>query len=152
MVKHAQISIEFILVFGFALLLLIPTVYLFYQQGLDSTVEIESQQLVGVGNAIVADVEQIFLFGPDSFKTLQFRLSSRIENITLLTDNSTELIITKMVRGEPHNLVFFSRYPMRIGSCTGVEQFSTDFLHNPGPKSLRIRSCGTYVSIKEIKE
>ncbi len=123
--KRGQISIEFILILSFALVLLVPTIYLFYNQSVASTTEIETRQIVSVGNAIIRDVEQIYTFGQGSFKTLQFRLPSRIENMSLVADNTTELVIYKDIVGLDHTMVFFSRYPMRIGSCKNQKPFST---------------------------
>ncbi len=148
-IKRGQISVEFVLIFSFAMLLLVPTIYLFYNQSLDSVVEIETQQLVSIGNQILSDAQQIYVYGSGSAKTLTFRLPKSVENISIVGGHSTELVITSNIQGSFHNLVFFGQYNMSIGNCSTQSSFSENFLRNPGQKSIRIESCGTFVAIRE---
>ncbi|MBI4144802.1 hypothetical protein HY493_01190 [Candidatus Woesearchaeota archaeon] len=79
----AQVAMEYLILIGFVMAMLIPLVLLFYSQSADTALQVRSQQVRTIGQEIVEKAETVYYLGEPS--RLQFRVffPESIENVTL---------------------------------------------------------------------
>ncbi len=90
----AQISTEYIMIVGFALLLTIPTVIIFYSQSSSNLEQINSMQAKSVARKIVDNAEKVYYLGKPSVTTIKVLMPQRMESVSI---SGRELVIS--IRG-----------------------------------------------------
>jgi len=81
MPKKAQASAEYILVSSLILLIILPTIYIFYSYSNKSSEEIRQSQVNKVGTDIVDAAEQVYYLGEPSKTTLDAIMPDGVEKI-----------------------------------------------------------------------
>lgn len=149
--RKTQISIEFMMVVGFAMLLIIPGIYFFYTQVNDSTFAISSSRTETIANNVIQQVEYVYPQARNTFTTIDFLLPEQVVNMTVLKRSSSslgnDLVFEMDLGGMTHHIVVFTRYPIFIGTCENPNQLLPGDFFTSGQKSLRMRSCDGNVSI-----
>ena len=69
--KRGQVSVEYIMVVGFAFLMIIPLIVVFYSSSNDLNDQITSSQADKIANEIVAAADQVYFQGPPTMKTIK---------------------------------------------------------------------------------
>ena len=83
MKKRGQVSVEFITIFSFSLVMLIPLVIIFYDQIGDTKDSLYNNQIYNIVSKIVDKSETIFYYGQPSKTTLKAFFPDNIENVTI---------------------------------------------------------------------
>ncbi|MFH1770225.1 MAG: hypothetical protein ABH828_01575 [archaeon] len=82
MVKKGQVSMEFLLVTGFAFLLLIPILILFLTQTQDINEDVTAAQVNKLGEELVGSVNNVYYLGEPTKKTINAYIPKYVESIT----------------------------------------------------------------------
>lgn len=152
-IAKAQMSIEYLILTGFLLMLLIPAIYLAYTYTNSLSYEATGAQMAVIGKRIIDNIEYIYPYGKDTKTTVSFELPARIINISVR--NSTpawtgyELYAQIDIEGKNHTMVFFTDIPIYMGNCSEQYGLSQSFIQNQGKKRILVQSCGKNVSIQE---
>jgi uncharacterized protein (UPF0333 family) len=148
--SKSQASLEYLIILGIALFLLIPIIGLFYSSSADSQSQTSSNLNIINGRKLVSSAETVFYQGKNSKLKVQLTFPDNIESIAI--KNGT-LEITSVFDGETSAFVFFSSIPLALGDCDSQASFITDnsFLAG-GSKQLFVKSCGNNVSIYDFPE
>ena len=129
-----QASFEAAWVFALLFLVLIPMIFVFQRYAAGLSQEIAAQQVVVIGNNIVASAETVYYLGEPSRLTLYETFPPGILNLTLLGAN--ELVFTLAGSGE---VVFLA--PVGLQGSFGASAFS------PGEKRISVEASGSAVNI-----
>lgn len=81
--KRGQVSIEFISVFGFVFLMMIPLIVIFYDQSGAVQDAVASNHLRNVGIKIVDKAETVYYLGQPSKTTLKVQFPTNIESFNI---------------------------------------------------------------------
>ena len=130
----AQVSVEFITVFGFVLLMTVPLVTIFFDQSEAVKDRIAENQLRNIAIKIADKAETMYYLGEPSRTTLKAYFPERIENV-----NITQRTIIFEYRRAGNALSPIS-YTSRVNISGTI---STE----PGIHYLEIRSLGDEISI-----
>ncbi len=84
--KRVQASIEYIIVFSLAFIVLLPMIYMFQGYSTKSSEQIVTSNIAVIGNDIVNAAESVYYMGSDSRLTLDETMPEGIKNITLTRD------------------------------------------------------------------
>ena len=90
--SKAQISLEFLLVVGFAFLMTIPLIIIFYQQSETLDTEITSSQIDKVASEIRDAADEVYYLGTPSKKTVTIYMPEGVQSITL-TGNKIVFVV-----------------------------------------------------------
>ncbi|RJQ16829.1 hypothetical protein C4573_02070 [Candidatus Woesearchaeota archaeon] len=85
--KYAQVSVEYILIVGFAFLLTIPLLLIFNTQSRDMNQGISDAQIIRVADEINAAINAVYYLGPPSTKTVTLYFPQGI-NAVMSTNTS----------------------------------------------------------------
>lgn len=140
--RKAQVSIEYLFILSLALAIIIPGSALFYNYSKDSNEKIVASQINRIGNNIIANAEQMYTIGKDSWVTLEVNFPESTLN-AYVVDNS-ELVITYQTPRGVTEAVFFTDIPIQGLYSTNV---SSEF--HVGTMKVKIESEGDIVSIGE---
>ena len=81
--SKAQVSMEFLMVIGFAFLLTIPLVIIFYQQSKTINTDVTSTQVDKVASEIRDAADEVYYLGEPSKKTVKVYMPEGIKSITI---------------------------------------------------------------------
>jgi uncharacterized protein (UPF0333 family) len=87
---RAQISMEFLMVVGFAFLMTVPLVIIFYQQSQNLTTEVSASQVDKIASEIRDAADEVYYLGTPSKKTITVFMPETIKSIII--DNTTKII------------------------------------------------------------
>ncbi|MBN1793147.1 hypothetical protein JW826_05680 [Candidatus Woesearchaeota archaeon] len=82
--KDAQVSLEFLLVVGFAMLMSLPLIFVFYKQSETLNTEIAGSQVEKVASEIRDAADEVYYLGAPSKKTLTVYMPKNINAISIL--------------------------------------------------------------------
>jgi len=152
--KSGQAMVEYLMMIGVALLILIPTIVFFSSQTNDLTTSATFTKLDSIGSSLVESIDSIYILGEDSKTSLSVNVPAGLQNITFLNYTSgsqllsNDLIFHARSGTVNSQLLFVTTYPFFIGNCTGNSiPFPDSFVQNPGRKDFTITSCGDSVAI-----
>jgi hypothetical protein len=80
--KRSQTAMEFLIIFGFVFVMLIPLLIIFQLQTHETKDQLYSNQIRNIGSKIIDKAESIYYLGEPSKSTLKVMLPEKIENIT----------------------------------------------------------------------
>lgn len=154
----AQVSLEYLVVLGFALLLLVPVVSLFQASSAQSEDLTNSNLIILAGRAFLSNAESVFYQGTNSRVKVEVFFPGNIENITIANiagSGRSELTFSAVFNGLESDFVFFSPINLSFGTasspCSGGSLPPDSFLDG-GNKIIFIHSCGGNVSIYEFQD
>ncbi len=106
--NKSQASVEFVLVFSLAFLILLPILYVFHNYTVTANEQMATNMINILGNDIVSYAESTFYMGKPARLTMEGVVPEHVENITIISDwdNSVNEIVFKMNDGQ--ELGFFS--------------------------------------------
>jgi uncharacterized protein (UPF0333 family) len=96
---RGQVSIEYLMIVGFAFLMLIPLILVYYQSQADFTERITSAQADKIANEVVSAADEVFYLGPPSKKTFSIYMPGDVTSIEIA--NSYVLVNTRELQGAP---------------------------------------------------
>lgn len=98
----AQISLEYLLIVGFAFILLTPAIILFYTQQGSIEAEVSGAQAQKVMDELIASIDTVYLLGPPTKQTLTLRFPSGIQTTNI---EANEIVFFIQGAGDPYELV-----------------------------------------------
>ncbi|MBI2547735.1 hypothetical protein HYW21_00120 [Candidatus Woesearchaeota archaeon] len=117
--RKAQVSMEYLTLMGFTLLLLIPIIYIFSLQSAESSEDVGVAQTSAIGDKIIEAADQVYYLGEPSKTTLKAYFPDAIENVTIV---SNALVFTLETRAGISDMVKISRINL-TGSLSPVSGF-----------------------------
>ena len=124
---------EYLILIGFVMTLLIPLILLFYNQSAGTASEVRSQQLLNIGQKIVDNAESVFYLGAPAKLQFKIYLPEGIQNVTA----TNRALIFKIVSGSSTSDLVI---PSAI-NLTGVLPSTT------GVHIVTVESRGNYVAL-----
>ena len=134
MKKRGQISVEFIVIYGFVLLMMIPLTIIFYTQSGDTKDVLYNNQLHNIGTRVIDKAESIYYYGQPSKTTIKAYFPENIENITI---KNREFIFKFRNSKNTLNEIIL----------TSLVNISGSVSNNQGIHNIIIESQGDYVKI-----
>ena len=92
--KKGQAAVEYLIITGFALAIILPLTYLIYNYSQQSYGEVAEAQVTTIGRQIVANAETMFYLGEPSRITLDSTMPAGVFNMSIYKNDP----ITKCVR------------------------------------------------------
>jgi uncharacterized protein (UPF0333 family) len=139
--KKAQISVEYLLIIGMAMAILIPGTIMFYNYSKDSNDQLVSNQINRIGKNIIHNSEDMYVIGKDSWTTIDVNMPESATGAYIIEN---ELIIMYSTRRGITESVFFSDVPI-VGLYSG--NISESF--HSGAMKIKIESKGDHIVIGE---
>ena len=129
-----QISTEYLIVVGFALLLTIPTVIVFFTESSKNVAEVNTIQAKQIARKIVDNAEEVYYLGAPSTTTIKVIMPQGIQNITI---KNRYILITLNGAGQTPNQVLEQSLVNITGNLTP----------GSGMHTIRIENLGDRVNI-----
>ncbi len=132
---RGQASVEYILVVSFALLMIVPATFIFYQYSADTKVSLVGSQVYKLGSELIVSAELMYAVGEQSWQTLDVTFPASVSKMTVYTGEVSELVL---VYGSPSSeVVFFTNIALSNGSNCPA---GCDILIHPGHNRIRVDS------------
>ncbi len=129
MFSKAQVSVEYLMVFGFALLLLVPSTYFLATYSSESKDDIAVVRLRQIAYDVIVAADTIYTYGGSGWVTIEIDLPGNVlQAYTYTTSDISELIFNVSTNAGETELVFFSVVPIK-GS------YQMDPIYGPDPVS-----------------
>ena len=146
MSSKAQVSFEYIMVVGIAMLIIVPGALLFQQYSLKSNDELTRSRIELVGNEIVDSAEKVYYIGENSWETLKLEIPNSVKSMYVL--NYYEFVIEYETHTGLSEAVFFS--DINLTTPLGYGGNISDSFHT-GLNKIKISSEGSYILINETR-
>jgi hypothetical protein len=117
--KRGQAAMEYLSVMGFALLLIIPIIIVFFSQSQDVTDQLSMNQVRSIGRDIVTSAEKIYYLGEPSQTILKVYMPSKILNIVV---QQHALVFNMSINNAVSEVVFASNVNLtgNISAQSGI--------------------------------
>jgi hypothetical protein len=136
-----QVSIEYLIIIGVALGVLIPGILFFYAYSQSGTSATTNSRINDIGLQIVTTVKSTYAVGTGAWQTVEFIMP---DTVTRVYVNQTELIFVYDTESGPSEAVFFSPINMTASNTDG----NISSVHG-GATKYRISSRGQTIFINE---
>jgi len=80
--SKGQASVEYLMVSGMMLLIIVPSVFAFMQYSNSQTREVESNQIFRLGSRLAIETQTVYYGGKDSKSTIEEQFPGLLKNIT----------------------------------------------------------------------
>ncbi len=90
--RRAQVAIEYLVIMGFAFLMTMPLIIVFYQQQTSTNEEISNSQANRIAEEVVASADAVYYLGYPSLKTVRIYFPQGINSVTL-QDNAVSVLM-----------------------------------------------------------
>jgi hypothetical protein len=81
--RNGQVSIEYMFIIGFATMMTIPLLLIYYTYTSDSADSVASSQAIQIARSVVDSAESVYYLGTPSQTTLKVNFPDRIQSINL---------------------------------------------------------------------
>lgn len=137
----AQSSMEYLMIIGITLMVLVPSVYLFYSYSRQSAEEMIYPQIDSIGKKLVDNVESVYYSGEHSRLEMRISVPQKIIDAYILYNREIVIQIESDL-GITEN-VYFSIVNVSTPSCYAVPndwRCNISSLQTPGNKKLKLES------------
>lgn len=135
--KRAQVSMEYLIIVGFVIVMLIPAAYLYIKYSSSSSDALSSSKTTQIVNEIVKAANEVYYLGEDNQKNIEVSFPSNIEAIEFA--NKEIVFRVKDSKGNVQEIVEVASVPLS-GTLPNVQ----------GKKLITVRSLGDRVSVNII--
>ena len=140
MKKKGQFSVEYLLIVGFALIIIIPIVYYSYTSFTESQQEISAATVNKIGYEVVNTAKNVYFLGDYSRVTLDMNFPEGIQDVQTVTDTVPDPDqYFFMIKVHDSEILFPSDVELRGTFDPNVV--------NPGIKKVKLESRGGYVEV-----
>ncbi|MFH1134370.1 MAG: hypothetical protein V1735_07845 [Nanoarchaeota archaeon] len=101
--KRGQAAMEYLAVIGFALLMIVPIIFIFFSQSEDITQQLTMNQIREIGRKVVNTAEKIYYLGEPSQTTLKIYMPNNVEEVNI---NGRTIVFKIRLNNAPSDLVF----------------------------------------------
>jgi len=91
----SQVSVEYMMVMGFAALMTVPLLLIYYAYSSDTNDSVAASQALQISRKIIDSAESVYYLGKPSQTTLKLNFPDRIESVSLANRELTFKIKTK---------------------------------------------------------
>ncbi len=84
----AQVSMEFLLVVGFAFLMTVPLIVIFYQQSQSINTEVSASQIDKVASEVRDAADEVYYLGSPSKKSISIFMPEGVEGVSFVNNPS----------------------------------------------------------------
>jgi hypothetical protein len=144
--KRGQISIEYLVLVAFAMILILPSVYLYSERQKSYQGEMVSVQVSQIGNSIIDDVKSIYSLGKGSNIIVDTNFPAGVNNMSIMAGR--ELVFNVQTTLGRTDLVFTCYFCNTVNPTLNGTFSKNDTMQ--GRKSFRIMSCGSFVLIERV--
>lgn len=149
---RGQISFEYLVIVGLALLVIVPALLFFltFTRGGDDSVT--HARVAEIGSEMTAVSSEVFALGRSSWLTLDTSIPETVENVSIIHHGDStpdEMVITYRTKNGLSQGVFFSTIPLS-NSSTLLKENSQGvvFKDRVGVVSMRFTSEGDFVQVE----
>jgi len=131
--KHAQVSMEYVIIIGFVMLITIPLIVIFYEHTSNTSYQVITSQVDKIAKKVVDSAESVYYLGEPSKTRIKVYMPEKVEQV---------IIGNKEIS-----------FKVKTGSgLTDISQISSvnisgDIAITPGIHYINIESKGDYVWI-----
>ena len=127
--KKAQVSIEFMSIVGFMLLLLIPLIIAYYRNTQESAYTIQSEQLNKIANEITDTAESVYYLGEPSKVTIKAYIPHGVERVEI---SNKEVVFKIRYGNRTSDIVSSSKVNISgsIGTSEGIHSIVIEAKEN----------------------
>jgi uncharacterized protein (UPF0333 family) len=133
MKTKAQIATEYVIIVGFAILIIIPLALIFSRYIMDTQSQVTSTQADRISKQIVDAAESVYYMGAPSKTTIKVYMPKDVISINITSKEITFVISTKAGPSEVSK-------PLAV-NITGT------IPSTPGMKTIELTSKGSYVEL-----
>ena len=145
--NKAQASMEYLLVVGLVILVILPSIYIFYSYSHRSNQEIAQSQVNRFGTQIIDAAEEVYYLGGPSKTTLDLTMPEGVKRMEIW--GNRELVF---FMDDGSEIAFKSKVRIKTSEpCTGDKcyyNFEKTF-YSPGLKKIVVEARGDHVLISE---
>lgn len=135
--SRGQVSIEYVMVIGFAMLLLIPIILIFFIETTDLNDSVNTNMAREASRSMIEHAELVYFMGAPSFIEVTINFPENINTVTITGDQVTFNIETQAGDSD-----VFEVGTVNITGSVGTYS---------GKHNLRIQATGNQVNISEIQ-
>jgi len=142
--NKAQASMEYLLVAGLIILVILPSIYIFYSYSHRSNVEISQSQLNKVGRGIVDAAEEVYYLGEPSKTTLELTMPEGVIGMEIWRNQELVFFLN-----DGSEIAFKSRVNI-TSNMICMERCYYNFtkrFYSPGIKNIVVKAEGDHVLI-----
>jgi Flp pilus assembly pilin Flp len=154
--SSGQAAIEYLMIAGFVMTIMLPLVYLVFNYTQESTADITNAQIQKFGRDLVNNAESVYFFSEPSKITLEMNMPQGVRNITIFRNNEasectkcTEVRFTVQQKSQIADLSFSTNIDIRsenYDEATMISQFPEE-AYSPGLKSFKVEAKAEYVLV-----
>lgn len=149
--SKGQVSLEYLVILGVALFLLVPIMGMFYSSTLESQNLNTANLIILAGRAISSNAENVYYQGNGNKIKVSLNLPDSVGLSTYFNNSETELVVSGVFDDLATDFVFFVDANLTfsntsVKSCTSPKTNDGSVL-GTGPRELFIESCGDYVVV-----
>ena len=105
---RAQVSVEYLLITGFSLLLLAPLLVLFADQQASVNDQFQQSQAQLAADTIIQSATRVYYSGPPSKETFNVRIPQGVESFVV----EEQVIVLRLDKNPPNEIVAISATPL----------------------------------------
>jgi hypothetical protein len=133
----AQSALEYLMIVGITLMIILPTTYLFYSYSRQLTEETVYPQVNDIGLGIIKNAESVYYSGEHSKIVMEVSMPDKIDDFYILYNR--ELVFDIGTDLGSNEMVFFSQINITSDSCI-AEKCSLSDVASSGLKKIKIES------------
>ena len=145
---RAQISFEYLVIVGLAILVIVPALLFFLTFASGGDDSVAHTRVAEIGSQMLSTSSEVFSLGRGSWLTLDVTIPETVENASIIhnANAADEIIITYRTKNGPTTAVFFSEVALsNTSSALGDGDQAVLFSDGVGVVSMRITSAGQFV-------
>ncbi len=146
--SRAQITMEYLMLIGLAMMLIVPSVYLYSERQKSYQYEIVAAQVSQIGNSIINNVNSIQTLGKGSKTVIEFNMPDGVNNISVMAGRELVFSVRTGTGGGDTSLVYVCQFCRASGPSINGTFRIEDAL--PGKKTFRLRACENSVVIERV--
>ena len=141
--KRGQVALEYMIILGIALFLIIPLIGLFRTTSMNTQNSANSKMISLAGTEIVSNAEKIYYQGKNTRVRLNLEFPPNLKEIKI-GDKNHSLIFVANNNGIDTEFVYFSSIKLNLNGCSNEHTLPLD---TEGNKEIFVESCGSNVTI-----
>jgi hypothetical protein len=145
--KNAQISMEYLMIVGVAVLLVSASVYFYAEKQRAYESEVISSRVNQIGATIMDNVKTVYNVGEGSRIVLDFDFPKGVNNMSIV--GGRELIFSTHSNFGDSEMLFVCNFCSTSPSYTINGSFTKNDTM-PGKKYIRVRNCRNFILIERV--
>lgn len=150
MVRRAQVSLEFLMIVGIAMLIMTASTYFVFDFTQSNNDQSGFQQAAQVGYTLVDEAVNMYVYGQGSFITLTGSMPQNIHDAYIVENQTLVFELTSQQGIVP--VYIFSDVPINGTQAQGDRVLLTEpgtSVH-PGNTQFRVESMGDWIQIRQV--